>query len=349
MANLSETDEFPEGVYMFETTDVIVGGMPNEATGAGMDNIPHLQLAKRTRWLKGRVDGLLASVVAATTAVAGVVKLSTATNSTSTTLAATPSAVKAAFDNAETRALKATAIATAGLASGGGTLAADRTITVTAASQALAEAGTDNTVAMTPLRTAQAIAARVAAGSVQAGSAMLTALASIASNGIIARTAAGTVVTRTLAAGTGITVTDGDGVAGNPTMALSIATQAEAEAGTISTKAMTPLRAAQAIAAKSPGSLAAVGWQKLPSGLIMQWGVVSGVSLAQVYQAVTFPVAFPSAILSVQVSAAMTDYITDNIAAMIRKGTLTTTGMTIYGDHATVAGTGDLYWFALGY
>lgn len=47
-----------------------------------------------------------------------------------------------------------------GLASGGGALTADRTITVTAATQAQAEAGTDNATAMTPLRTAQAIAAQ---------------------------------------------------------------------------------------------------------------------------------------------------------------------------------------------
>ena len=349
MANLNETDEFPEGIYMFETTDVVVGGMPNEATGAGMDNIPHLQLAKRTRWLKARMDVLLGSVVAATTTVAGIVKLSTATNSTSTTLAATSSAVKAANDNAETRALKSTVLTAAGLAIGGGSLAANRTITVTAANQELAEAGTDNTAAMTPLSTAQAIAARVSTGMVQAGSAILTAISGLASSGIIVRTAAGTVAARTLAAGTGITVINGGGVTGNPTIALTVASQEGAEAGTDNTAAMTPLRVAQAIAIKSPCSLAAVGWQKLPSGLIMQWGVVTGVSLAQVYQAVTFPVAFPSAILSVQVSAAMTDYITDNIAAMVRKGTLTKTGMTIYGDHATVGGLGDLYWFALGY
>ena len=49
-------------------------------------------------------------------------------------------------------------ISAAGLATGGGDLSANRTITVTAASQAEAEAGTDNTKAMTPLRTAQAIA-----------------------------------------------------------------------------------------------------------------------------------------------------------------------------------------------
>lgn len=45
-----------------------------------------------------------------------------------------------------------------GLASGGGALTADRTITVTAATQVQAESGADNSTVMTPLRTAQAIA-----------------------------------------------------------------------------------------------------------------------------------------------------------------------------------------------
>lgn len=52
----------------------------------------------------------------------------------------------------------------AGLATGGGDLTTNRTITVTAASQAEAEAGTDNTKAMTPLRTQQAMAGISATG-----------------------------------------------------------------------------------------------------------------------------------------------------------------------------------------
>ena len=48
-----------------------------------------------------------------------------------------------------------------------------------------------------------------------------------------------------------ITVTNGDGVAGNPTIAAVIASQAEAEAGTNTTKLMTPLRTKQAITANS--------------------------------------------------------------------------------------------------
>ena len=51
-----------------------------------------------------------------------------------------------------------------------------------------------------------------------------------------------------------ITVTNGDGVAGNPTIAAVIASQAEAEAGTDTTKLMTPERTKQAITAQVPAS-----------------------------------------------------------------------------------------------
>ncbi|QCI65530.1 tail fiber domain-containing protein [Phreatobacter stygius] len=57
------------------------------------------------------------------------------------------------------RPLTTRTVTGSGLASGGGDLTADRAITVTAASQAQAIAGSDNATAMTPLRTAEAIAA----------------------------------------------------------------------------------------------------------------------------------------------------------------------------------------------
>lgn len=47
------------------------------------------------------------------------------------------------------------------------------------------------------------------------------ALHNLATNGIIARTGAGTVAGRTLTAGSGITITNGDGVAGNPTISAT--------------------------------------------------------------------------------------------------------------------------------
>ena len=76
----------------------------------------------------------------------------------------------------------------------------------------------------------------------------LTAIAAVSSAGLITRTGSGTAVARTVT-GTAnqITITNGDGVSGNPTIAASIASQAEAEAGTDTTKLLTSQRVAQAI------------------------------------------------------------------------------------------------------
>jgi hypothetical protein len=105
----------------------------------------------------------------------------------------------------------------------------------------------------------------------------------LSSNGIIARTAADTVAARTISGTTDqISVTNGDGVSGNPTIAAVIATQAEAEAGTNNVKLMTPLRTAQAIATSPKVNRqvfnASGTWTK-PSGysansvvLIQAWG-----------------------------------------------------------------------------
>ena len=49
----------------------------------------------------------------------------------------------------------------------------------------------------------------------------LTALAGVGTAGILIKTGSGTATSRSIAAGTGITVADGDGVAGNPTITLS--------------------------------------------------------------------------------------------------------------------------------
>ena len=51
--------------------------------------------------------------------------------------------------------------------------------------------------------------------------ATLTALAAFNSNGILVQTAADTFVSRSIASGTGITVSNGDGVSGNPSIAIS--------------------------------------------------------------------------------------------------------------------------------
>ena len=82
----------------------------------------------------------------------------------------------------------------------------------------------------------------------------LTAIAALTGNGIIAKTASGAATTRTITGTSNqITVTNGDGVSGNPTISAVVASQAEAEAGSDTTKMMTPQRTSQAIAALANG------------------------------------------------------------------------------------------------
>lgn len=55
----------------------------------------------------------------------------------------------------------------------------------------------------------------------QAWDANLDALSAMVTTGVMVRTASEVYATRTITAGTGITVTNGDGISGNPTIALS--------------------------------------------------------------------------------------------------------------------------------
>lgn len=68
---------------------------------------------------------------------------------------------------------------------------------------------------------AQASLSLVPGTHVQAYDADLAAIAALATNGLIARTSAGAAAIRSIAAGAGISVTNGDGVAGNPTIAAT--------------------------------------------------------------------------------------------------------------------------------
>ena len=105
MANITEelsNPQWAEGIYQLETTDPVLGG-PN-----GIANRQAKELAARTQYLKKKQEEDKPG--AASTTKAGIVQLSSATDSNSEELAATPKAVKAAYDKAVESAGKAAVV-----------------------------------------------------------------------------------------------------------------------------------------------------------------------------------------------------------------------------------------------
>lgn len=52
MANQPEVSTYEAGIYQLEITDVVEAGL------GGVDNLPLLQLANRTKWLKDKTDAI---------------------------------------------------------------------------------------------------------------------------------------------------------------------------------------------------------------------------------------------------------------------------------------------------
>lgn len=99
-------------------------------------------------------------------------------------------------------------------------------------------------------------------------------------------------------------------------------------------------------------SLSANGYQKLPSGLIIQWGTVSvssAVTGTTGEGVVTFPVAFPNAALSVTASYELTGGAITGALGLYHRS-LSTSGVRFGLDEASAtATTTSVKWLAIGY
>ena len=130
-----------------------------------------------------------------------------------------------------------------------------------------------------------------------------------------------------------------------------VATDAEAQGLALDDKMLTPLKLKNAMKGANQ-SLGANGYQKLPGGLIMQWGTVSVTSAGSgsgSEVAVTFPIAFSTACDSIQATVEMgAGAVTGNISTYHRSKS--TTGVNIGLDHSEGAGAGthDVSWLAIG-
>lgn len=131
MANLKEQEKWEDGIYQIEENDPVLGG------AEGITNRPAKQLANRTAWLKKTLsllslktqpktltatsinqveaDGHSHEIAKASLTQQGIVQLNSATNSDNETMAATPKAVKTAYDLANGKQSPATTLAGYGI------------------------------------------------------------------------------------------------------------------------------------------------------------------------------------------------------------------------------------------
>lgn len=117
----------------------------------------------------------------------------------------------------------------------------------------------------------------------------------------------------------------------------TVASTAQAQGWTSNTTLITPLKLAEAFMGTNQ-SFAAIGYQKLPGGLILQWGRQAEGSVG------IFPLTFPTTCLSLVASGDVNSFLND--------GSVTTVTIISTSQFRVRLGTDNvnfLYWLAIGY
>lgn len=293
MADLNETvaavDEFDawvQGIYQLEQEDLVLGGAD------GIDNLQAKQLLARSNWLKAQVLGLGAGKQPLDAMLTALSALVTEADQT------------LYFTGPDTPALTAltayarTLIAAADAAAARATLGAASPADIAAAIAALVNSSPATLDTLNELAAALGNDANFAT-TITNALALKAPLSSPALTGVpTAPTAAPGTNTAQLAT----TAFVAAAIAAIAAIAdasetvkgiIEIATAAEAQALTDDLRAITPAKLASAFQGSNTSKVPN-GYQKLPGGLIIQWGI-TGLIASGGNQVVTFPVAFPNA------------------------------------------------------
>lgn len=238
MTNLTESASWEPGVYQIELTDPVIGG-PD-----GISNRQAKQLANRTGWLKNQVTSLgtdkqpkdaTLTAIAAIDTVADRLMYSTGVD----TFALTPltAFIRTLLDDAN----QASALLTLGAAP----LASPAFTGIPTA--ATAAAGTNTAQLATTAFVQAAVTPKANKATTLAGygiidgqplDADLTALAALTTPGLYTNTGEGTAAARSIAvSGPGLSVANGNGVAGNPTLTNSGVTSVSGTANQVTVSA----------------------------------------------------------------------------------------------------------------
>jgi len=92
-------------------------------------------------------------------------------------------------------------------------------------------------------------------------------------------------------------------------------------------------------------SLTENGYQKLPGGMVMQWGTIPSVIGNNVYADITLPIPFPTATLNVQCAGYTEGDDLSDVGVQVTSFTSSTLRLLLN----TSGGTHKIMWFAIGY